>query len=108
GHTAVEQGQFDVLQCAGSSQQVEALKDEPDVVAAQQCEFVGLQLTHVDASEQITSGRGLVQAPEDVHAGGLAGPAGAHHGHELTALDGEVHTVEGANLGSANAVHFAD
>lgn len=36
GHAAIEQGQLDVLQRRRASQQVVALKDEADVVAAEQ------------------------------------------------------------------------
>ena len=46
----------------------------------------------------------FVEAPEDVHEGGLARARGAHDGDELVGADVEVHAVERADLLVAHLV----
>ncbi len=83
---AIEQRQFDILQRRGARQQVEALKDEAQVVAAQQGALVAVEAFDMDAAKQVVAGSRRVEAAEDVHRGGFAGTARPHDGDEF-ALD---------------------
>ena len=94
GLAAIQQRQFDVLQCAGARQQVEALENEPDVAPAQQGALVLGKARHGMAQETVLARGGHVETTQDIHHGGLAGPGGTHHGHEIAGVDVEIDTTQ--------------
>src|SRR5262245_57565241 len=72
GNVGVEQWQLDVLRCAGSSQQIELLKDEADLLAANLREGIAIELFDADAVERVASRCRRVETSEDVHQRRLA------------------------------------
>src|SRR5690606_10710218 len=104
----VDEGEFDVFECGGARNEVEALEDESQVVAAQQGELVVGEVGDIESAEVVASGGGRIQAADDVHGGGFAGAAGAHDGDKFAVIDAEVDAVEGTDFGVAAAVDFVD
>src|SRR5262249_45733282 len=58
----------------------------------------------IDAVDEHLAACRLLEAAGDRQQGALAGAAGAHDRHELTALDGEVDRAERVHLARAGAV----
>jgi len=71
GHVGVQEWQFDVLRGARTRQQVELLKDEPDLLASDLGEFVALEVSNADAVQAVAPRCRRVEAPEYVHQGGF-------------------------------------
>src|SRR2546428_10010283 len=71
---SIDHGQFDIAQGAGSTQQVEALKHEADETIADASQFPGGQLADLLARQPISPLRGTIQAADQIHEGGFAGP----------------------------------
>ena len=68
----VQQGKLDVLQCSGARQQVETLKHEPQGAVAQPSQGIAVELRHLPARQPVVPRTGTVEAPQNVHQGGLA------------------------------------
>ncbi len=100
----IEQRQGHVFQRARARQQVEALEDKSEPLAADASELGLRQARDIDAVEQIAAGRWTVEAAEDRHQSRLAGARRPHDGHELAALDGEIDAAEGANIDVADVI----
>ncbi len=83
----VIKGQADVLDRAGARQQIEALEDEAEALAADAGELRLLEPGDVDAVEEVAPAGRPVEAAEDRHQRRLARSRGAHDGDELAALD---------------------
>src|SRR5262245_28708324 len=94
----VEHRQLDILEGGGAREQIEALKNKSDLRVADVCEFVSIESRNVHVVEAITAGCGAVQAADDIHQSGFAGPTRSHDGDKLTALDG--------NGDAAHSMHF--
>jgi hypothetical protein len=105
---AVEQRQLDVLLRRGARQQVEALEDEAQVAPPQPGALVARQALHLDTLEGVAARRRHVQAAEQVHHGGLARAARAHHGDELARRDLQIDALEGLEGGLAAAEGLGD
>ena len=103
----VDQRQGDVVFKVHARQQVEALKDETDGLAAQAGEFVRLQAFDVAAIEDVVAAGGAVEAAKQVHEGRLAGAGGPHHCHELAAVDAQINLFEGGKQACGRRVGFA-
>ena len=97
GHPGVQQGQLHVLQHVELGNQVVLLEDEAQHLVADLRLLVVVHGGHVHAPQPVGAGGGYVQTADDVHGGGLARPGGAHDGHELPLVDGEVHPVQGVD-----------
>ena len=89
---------------ARARQQVEALEDKAEPLAADAGELGLRQARDIDAVEQIAAGRWTVEAAEDRHQGRFAGARRAHDGHELAALDGEIDAAERVNIDVADVI----
>jgi hypothetical protein len=92
-----EQGELDVLGGGEYGDEIEGLKDETDLPAAQGGEALWIQLGGVYAIDEDAAGGGLVDAADEVEEGGLAASTGTGDGEELAGGDVEVHVVEGAD-----------
>ena len=79
----VQERQFHVLDGGGAAQEVVALENETDFLAADAGERVPFQLFGVLAVQYVVSCRRPVHAPEYVQHGGLPGTACPHDGHEF-------------------------
>ena len=85
------------LHIAGSRQlrqQMIALKDEAEMLAAQSCQIVGGNGRGLTAVDQVAARARPVEAAEDVHQRGFAGARCAHDGDHLAGLDGQIEVVE--------------
>ena len=86
-----------------------ALKHKTKGFAAQPGQFVGVQPGHVFTGKQIASGRGSVEAAEDVHQRRFARTRGADDGHELARVNRQADTFEYVDFGGVDAaVDLAD
>src|SRR5437762_14216343 len=83
----VDQRELDVFQRARTGQEVERLEDEPDLAVADPRELGPRETGDVLAVQDVAAGRRGVETAEDIHEGGLPRTGGAHHRHELAALD---------------------
>src|SRR5262249_14193913 len=101
----------DVLERGRPVEQVEALEDEADEVAAQQRALRAREARDVDALKEVLSGRRPVEAAEDVEARRLARAARAQERDELAAPDAEADPVErgeGRGALAVDARHAAE
>ena len=96
--------QDDVLVGGQRGEQVEALEDEADLVAAQLRELLLLEPGDLDAVDADPAAGGLVEAGEDVHERALAGAGRAHDGREPALGDVDVDVAQGVHGGVALAV----
>ena len=83
GHAAIDQWKLDVLECGRAIEQIESLKHEAEIVAAQQRALLAGERSDVDALEAVCAIGWQVEAPEDVHGRRLARAARTHHRDEL-------------------------
>src|SRR3954465_6333127 len=102
----VEERQLDVLHRLRARQQVEVLEDEADVPVAHRGELARAHFGDRPAVEAVFAAAGAVQATDQVHEGGLAGPGRAHHRYELAFADAHADAVERPHLGVAHAVEL--
>ena len=87
-------------------QQIEPLKHEADLVAAQ---LGALRVVHgneIVAVHQHVPARGLRQSSHHIEQRGLAAARGAHHGHEFARQHFEVDAAQRRNLHLSRAVHL--
>src|SRR5690606_8141498 len=66
--------------------------------------LIAVQAADVDALEQVRPARGRVEAPENVHAGALAGAARAHDRNELAGIDAQIDAAQRVHRGGAASV----
>ena len=107
-HPAVRQRQFDIGQGRRARDEVEGLEDEADAVIAHDRQLVVVQITHVEAVEEIATAGGDIEGADDVHESRLARTGCTHDGDVFAVLDRQIHTVEGPNLGITASVDLAD
>ena len=94
----VEQRQRDVLERARAREQVEALEDEADALAAEARAIRLVEPGDVDALEEVAAAGRPVEAAEDRHQRRLARARGAHDGDELARFDGEADAAQRVHL----------
>ena len=100
----IEQRQLHIFERAGTRQQIEGLEYEADAPAADASQRRLIQLRDVDALQQVLAAGRAVQAAENVHQRGLAGPRGAHDRDELAAVDRQPHAAQCVHLGVAQVI----
>src|SRR5207249_2944529 len=93
----VDQRELDVFEGARPGQEVVCLEDEPDLAVADPCELGPREAGDILAVQDVPAGRGRVETAEKVHEGGLPRARGAHHRHELAALDLDRQAAERMN-----------
>ncbi len=103
-HGRVIQRHEHVVDRGGPRQQVEALKDEPELGRAHQRPLVRRQAAHVLAVEPILARGGPIEAAQDVHERAFAGPRSAHQGDHLAALDRYRHALQHGDVDLAHVV----
>ena len=100
----VEQRQLDVVERRRARQQVEALEHEADLPVPDQRQLVLRHPRDVLAVEEVLAAGRPIEAAEDVHQRGLAGPRRAGDGHELARLDVHVGAAQRADDDLADGV----
>jgi len=73
GQAAIDRRNFGVLHRVQVGHEVVALEDEAEGVPPQGGQAVAVHPGHVHALDAVGAGGRLVEAPDDVHEGGLAG-----------------------------------
>src|SRR5262249_15943987 len=87
GGACVEQREFGGLDGAPSSQQIELLKHEADLAAANLRQAVPAERADLGAIEMVGAGCWLIQTSENVHQCRLAGTRWSHDRGEFTTRD---------------------
>ena len=90
----VDRRHFHVARRAQVRQQVVALEDEAEVLAAQFGQLVGVEFAGAAPAHAVVAAGGAVQAAQDIHQRGLARAGRANDGHHLAGLDGQVDVLE--------------
>ena len=98
--------QHDVFIHIQHRDQVVALEHKPDLPAPEDGELLVLQPGDVPAVHPHFSRGGPVQSSQHVQEGGFPAAGGAHDGHELPQLHGQVHPVQRLHQGVPAAVIF--
>src|SRR5438034_6261146 len=93
----VDMWELDVFEGARTGQEIVCLEDEPDLAVADPCELRPREAGDILAVQDVPAGRGRVETAEKVHEGGLPRAGGAHHRHELAALDLDRQATERMN-----------
>ncbi len=84
GPFAVDDTQFDVLLDRQLVDQVEALEDEAEIVAAQLRQFRFRELGDLTITEQVLTAGGAVDGSQDIQQRGLAAAGRTHDGDEFS------------------------
>ncbi len=79
-------------------QQVIALEDKAEVVAAQAGERQRIERRGILSPEQILATAGAIEAAQQVHQGRFAGAGGANDGDHLSGFDNEIEGMEDGHL----------
>ena len=90
----VDGGNFHVVLRRQARQQLVALKDKAEMLAAQARQFIRLHGARFAAQHLVAAARRLVQAADDVHQRGFAGAGWADDGHHLARANRQVHVLE--------------
>src|SRR5262249_47565991 len=96
--------QFEVLDCGGALQEIEALEDEAEIVAAQQRELVACHAADFHAAEEVLPAGRRIETAQEVHRGGLARARKAHHRNAPAVMDIEIDAAQRHDFGFAGAV----
>ena len=78
--------------CPG--QEIECLKDKPDLLVPNARQLIVVQLAHLLRIEPILACRRRVEAPQQIHQRRFPGTRRPHDGHKLIAADLEIHRPE--------------
>ena len=84
---SVNKRQLHVVERRSARQQIEGLKNEPDLLVADARELVVIHVADAFAVQQISASRRSIEAPDEVHECRFAGARGSHDGDVLAALD---------------------
>ncbi len=84
------QGHENVLFGSKHRQQIEALEDETDLMAAQQGELVVVHAGQILAVEHDVSASGRIKSGQRVHQRGFARAGGAHDDGEFSLFEGDI------------------
>jgi len=94
GQPGIESGQRHVVAGTEIPQQVVALKDEAEVLAAQGRQRIGRQPACLPSSHPIATLARLIEAAQNVEQGRFAGAGGADDGHHLAPRYGQIDALE--------------
>jgi hypothetical protein len=104
----VPQRDVHVVEDVQIGDQVERLKDEPDLRVADPAHLDVAQAAHVNAVQVIPALLEGIQEPRDVQEGGLAGSRGSHDGDELAAVDLDRELAQGMGLDVLGPIDLRD
>ncbi len=107
-HAGEDHREGDIFKSSHHGDEIERLKNVPDLAGAQPGEFQGVELGDVDFVDEDFAGGRFVEAADRVEEGGLAGAGGAHDGDVLAFVDGEGDAFEDVEDFVAHFVFFGD
>lgn len=102
----VEHRQLDILPSRRARQQIEPLKNKPNLSVPDFGQLFPAQFGNVHAIEFESSSSRLIQTPQDVHQGRFPGAARSHYRHEFARLHRQRHIADGMNFHVAGLIHF--
>jgi len=100
----VEQREHDVRHGVGAAEQLEALKNKPDLFVPHLRELGRVHLVRRLARQFVLALGRTIKAAQDVHQGGFTRPRRAHDGDKLIPLDVEIDPAQRVDLLRADAV----
>src|SRR5205823_14731472 len=103
---AVEERELYVLERTGPGQEIEPLEHESDLSIPDACQRIPREMGDVVSVEDVAPGGHRVEAPQEVHEGGLARPRRSHDCHKLADPDLDPHSPEGVNHLRSHPVVF--
>ena len=98
GGAGIDGGDLHVGGRIQMGQQMVALEDEAEVVAAQPRQGQGIQAGGVLTTKQVLAAARAIEAAQQVHQGGLAGAGGTDYGHHLPRRYGQIQRVQHSHL----------
>src|SRR6188768_794668 len=107
-HAAVDERQFDVLEHGEVTNQVEALKDEPDLAVANARPLREGEVRHLVAVQHVGALAGRVEQAENREERGLAAARWAGNGDVLALLDFEMNAGQGMRFYFVRVEHLLD
>ncbi len=107
-HAAVAQRKLDVFNGRRSREQVEALEYEADLPIANLGQLVRRQVRDIPAIQDIASGRGRVQAAEEVHERGLSRSRRTRHRDKIAAPDFNRYRAQRMDHFAADPIVFGE
>ncbi len=93
-HAGINQGEFQVLINRGVFQQIAALEDKTDPLAAEFRLGVTVQAQYIFAPQDIGAPGGTDEDPQDEEQGGLAGTGRPHNRHDFAGIDLQIDVFE--------------
>jgi len=107
GHpVAIEQRQFDVVQGGASRQEVESLKDKPDLMVPDVRELISRKPRNIPPIEKVLTAGRTIEAPEYVHQRRFARAGWSCECNELTGHDVERDAAKRSNRNVADDISF--
>src|SRR5690606_21626441 len=86
---------------------MEALEDESELGQSDPAQGVVVEIAHLHPVQEVISGRGAVEAAQDVEHRALSRTAGTHDRPKAAPLEMPVHSVEGPHLLPSDRIGFA-
>src|SRR5579862_1106144 len=95
---SIHQGQLDVFQGSCTSDEIETLENETDLLIPNCRQFVFVERGDLCAVDLIGPAVGNVQTADEVHHCRLSRAGWAHDRNKLPDVDIQTHAIQGANL----------
>lgn len=116
GDRRINHGKQDVVQGAGTGQEIEHLENESNGFGTERRAFVIRESRHVPSGQTVRTGGRSIQNPHDLHERRFARPRRTHDGHKLAFFDRQVNALQdfqiflrpGQTIGARDAFQFND
>ena len=105
---AVQQRQLDIFESGRAGQQIEVLKDEPDLVIANVRQLIAIERGNIGFIKHVSAGCRPIETTENIHECRFAGTARAHQRDKFAALDFERDAAHRVHFHLAGAVRLVD
>src|SRR4051812_9421834 len=108
GKFCEQQRQFNVLECGEDGNEIEGLKNEPDVLISPISELGFVEARDVDALDEAFAFGWAINARDDMEQGAFAGAGRAHQGEKFAGVDVERDVVEGSDIDFALSINLGE
>src|SRR5215216_4775932 len=102
----VQQRQLGIFEGAGTGNEIEALKHEPDLPVTNVSQLIRMEMADIGAVQFIVTPGRLIETPQDIHKRRLSGPGGAHDRNEFARVDGQAQSPQGVHVHVAQAINL--
>ena len=96
-HTLNQQWVLDIFASGKHGDEVEGLKDEADLLPAEERSLGRAELRSVSTVDEDVTAGGLIDAANEIEQGRFPAAAGTGDGEEFASIDAEAHIVEGGD-----------